>query len=58
LVRIAVLFEERSQQSPSLAAPGSLTALPEIIRNIHRRCLVLDGAPDLRVQMRDLTLDI
>jgi hypothetical protein len=35
-----------------------VTALLEIIRNIHRHCLVVDGASDLRVQMRDLTLDI
>jgi hypothetical protein len=37
--------------------PGSLTALLEIIRKIHLRCLIVDCAPNLRVEVRQLTLD-
>jgi hypothetical protein len=37
---------------------GSLTALLEIIRNIHCHCLVVDRAPNVRLQMHHLTLDV
>ena len=57
-VSIISVFEERPQQPPQFAVPGSLTALLEIIRKIHLRCLIVDRAPHLRVEMRQLTLDI
>ena len=37
---------------------GGLTALRKIIRNVHCGCLILDRAPNLRLKMRYLALDI
>ena len=52
------IIRSRSQQPPKFPVPGCLTALLEIIRKIHLCCLLVDRAPDLRVEMRQLTLDI
>jgi hypothetical protein len=37
---------------------GGLTALRKIICNVHCGCLILDRAPNLRLKMRYLALDI
>jgi hypothetical protein len=37
---------------------SGLPALLEIIRNIHRGCLVVDRAPNVRRQMRHLARDV
>jgi hypothetical protein len=52
---IVGFLKERPQQPPQFAVPGCLTALLEVIPNIHRGGLHLDGA---RVQMRHLALDV
>jgi len=57
-VSIISVFEERPQQPPQFAVPGSLTALLEIIRDIHYGGLHLNRAANTCVQMRHLALDI
>jgi len=57
-VSIISVFEERPQQPPQFAVRGSLTALLEIIRDIHCGGLHLNCAANARVQKRHLALDI
>ena len=57
-VSIISVFEERPQQPPQFSVPGSLTALLEIIRDIHCGGFHLNRAANTCVQMRHLALDI
>ena|SRR5882724_4512732 len=56
--RIAGLFERRPKQPPQFAVTGCLTALLEVVRNTHRRCLDLNRAINAYVQMRHFALDV